>query len=155
MTEYNQFKHYGVKTPVDLDRHAVNRYDIRYAINTDGDEEYIRDLLSQANMEKLSQKVSQILFEKLKRNIKVPIRNIRNTLETILHNKNCTSQSELERYTISAITYQIIEEYEIAQNNSKLTVWVTNYDGDHGILAHPKIKLNRRRTNRLAFNFNY
>ena len=59
--------------------------------------------------------------------------------------------------TINIIVSQIRNEYEMAANNRKLTVWNTLY-GDfnkEGLRAHPPIKVRKRRSERMQFHMNY
>lgn len=59
--------------------------------------------------------------------------------------------------TINIIVSQIRNEYEMIQNNNKLTIWNTVY-GDfnkEGLRAHAPIKIRKRRPPQMLFNMNY
>lgn len=59
--------------------------------------------------------------------------------------------------TINIIVTQIRNEYEMANNNKKLTVWNTLL-GDfnkEGLRAHAPIKVRKRRSDRMMFHMNY
>ena len=50
-----------------------------------------------------------------------------------------------------------LNEYEIEENNKKLTIWSTLY-GDfnrEGLRAHPPIKIRNRRIDQMSINMNY
>lgn len=64
---------------------------------------------------------------------------------------------EIVDRTINIIITQIRNEYEMADNNKKLTVWNTLY-GDfnkEGLRAHAPIKIRKKRSDRMQFNMNY
>jgi len=59
--------------------------------------------------------------------------------------------------TIEIIVNTIKSEYEMTENNRKLTIWSTLY-GDFNaqkLRAHPEIKIRKRRPDPLQFNMNY
>lgn len=64
--------------------------------------------------------------------------------------------------TLTDIVIQIIydyvkNEYEMAENNKKLTIWTTLYGdfNEHGLRQHPILRVNDKPINRLRFNMNY
>lgn len=59
--------------------------------------------------------------------------------------------------TIEIIVNNIRDEYEMIENNRKLTIWSTVY-GDFNaqkLRAHPQIKIRKRRPDPMQFNMNY
>jgi hypothetical protein len=59
--------------------------------------------------------------------------------------------------TINIIVSQIKNEYEVIDNNSKLSIWNTVY-GDfnkHGLRQHPQIKVRKRRPSTMQFHMRY
>lgn len=59
--------------------------------------------------------------------------------------------------TIQAIVNMIKTDFEVQENNKKLTIWTTVYGdfNEQGLRAHPPIKIRRKRPQRMAFNMNY
>lgn len=70
------------------------------------------------------------------------------------------SQNEVRNIidrTVNIITTQIRNEYEIAQNNNKLSIWSTLY-GDfnkEGLRAHAPLKVRKKRPQQMMFNMRY
>lgn len=75
----------------------------------------------------------------------------------IVQNKpRCDPKTIIFR-TINTLAKQIMNEYEIIENNKKLTKWTTLLGdfNEHGLLSHSKIKLKERRPQTMMFNMNY
>ena len=56
------------------------------------------------------------------------------------------------------IIYDYIKtEYEMEENNKKLTIWTTLYGdfNEHGLRSHPPLKINENNINKIRFNMNY
>jgi hypothetical protein len=63
----------------------------------------------------------------------------------------------LNNQTVQAIVNQIKTEFEVQENNKKLTIWTSVY-GDfnkEGLRAHPPIKIRKKHPQYMAFNMNY
>lgn len=63
----------------------------------------------------------------------------------------------INNQTINIITRQIKDEFEVIENNKRLTVWNTMY-GDfnkEGLRAHAPIKIRRKHPQYMAFNMKY
>jgi hypothetical protein len=125
----------------------------------------------------IQQKITQLL-EGLRsdgRQIIVPVSTIGNVMSQVyethrpqvgdIYSRYIQEDVESERNdnrdivdrTIEIVVTQIRNEYEIAQNNNKLTIWSTLY-GDfnkQGLRAHPPIKIRKRRSDRMMFHMNY
>ena len=59
--------------------------------------------------------------------------------------------------SINTITDYIRNEYEMSQNNKKLTIWTTVLGdfNEHGLRAHAPIRTRERKAQSMAFNMNY
>lgn len=59
--------------------------------------------------------------------------------------------------TIEIIVTQIRNEFSMAENNSRLSIWSTLYGdfNNQGLRAHPPIKIRQRRIPSMMFNLNY
>jgi hypothetical protein len=69
-------------------------------------------------------------------------------------------RDDITRYnemTIELIYTQIKTEYEMVENNKKLTIWTTQLGdfNEHGLRQYYTIKLNNKPLNKLRFNMNY
>ena len=63
----------------------------------------------------------------------------------------------INEQTVQAIVSMLRNQFEIEENNKKLTVWNTMY-GDfnkEGLRSHPPIKLRNRHPQYMAFNMKY
>ena len=63
----------------------------------------------------------------------------------------------INQQTVQAIVNMLRSQFEIEENNKKLTIWNTMY-GDfnkEGLRAHPPIKLRNRHPQYMAFNMKY
>jgi len=70
--------------------------------------------------------------------------------------KYCMLRSIIDR-TINNISDYIRNEYEMAENNKKLTIWTTMYGefNEHGLRAHAPINIRKKRPQSMMFNMNY
>jgi len=59
--------------------------------------------------------------------------------------------------SINTITDYIKNEYEMIENNKKLTIWTTVLGdfNNHGLRAHAPIRVKEKKTQSMAFNMNY
>ena len=57
----------------------------------------------------------------------------------------------LQEMTINYIVSSIKTEYQITENNNKLSIWVTKYDIDSGLQRINGIKLNNKRRNNYSY----
>jgi hypothetical protein len=64
---------------------------------------------------------------------------------------------ELINKTLQTIYDYIKNEYEMIENNNKLTIWTTVYGdfNEHGLRRHSTIKINHKRPDPMLFNMNY
>jgi hypothetical protein len=53
----------------------------------------------------------------------------------------------LQEMTINYVVNSIRTEYDVINNNNKLSIWVTKYDIDSGLQRTNGIKLNRKQRN--------
>jgi hypothetical protein len=109
------------------------------------------------------------------KHIIVPIEHIASVMSNIIQNANRTEigsiysryiipQKEprndvrtINQQTVQAIVNMLRSQFEIEENNKKLTIWNTMY-GDfnkEGLRAHPPIKLRNRHPQYMAFNMKY
>jgi hypothetical protein len=66
--------------------------------------------------------------------------------------------AEMINRAIKIITSQVRNEYEVAEQNSKLTIWTTVYGdfNEHGLRSHPQItQINNRGPNRHQISMRY
>ena len=63
----------------------------------------------------------------------------------------------LNNQTVQAIVNRIKTEFEVEENNKKLTIWTSVYGdfNEQGLRAHPPIKIRRKHPQYMAFNMNY
>lgn len=81
-----------------------------------------------------------------------------------IHSRYIVPQNEprcdirsINNQTINIIVRSIKDEFEVTENNKRLSVWSTLY-GDfnkEGLRSHPPIKIRRRHPQYMAFNMNY
>ena len=97
------------------------------------------------NVSYLSQRISELLFGlKGDKKIKVSDR----TIKAVMSNTYQVSPGRVEEMNdrvIDTVASVVRDETEMADQNSKLSAWVQQRNGDQGIVSHPKIKLNNRR----------
>lgn len=109
------------------------------------------NLLSQASIVMMSKEITKRLtgVHPEGKNIMVPDETIISVADTIYDNTNHATLEVIQQMIIGMIVNHIQSEYDTIQNNNKLDIWVTNYDGDYGIQRINGIKLNRkqRKTN--------
>jgi type IV secretory pathway VirB6-like protein len=79
------------------------------------------------------------------------------TIDTIPQEVPRDDILDLINNTINIITNHIRTEYEMIENNQKLTIWTSLYGNfnDHGLRAHPQIKIKNKRTPTMQFNMRY
>ena len=65
--------------------------------------------------------------------------------------------SRFNKMTVEFIYNQVKTEYEMDQNNKKLTIWTTLLGdfNDHGLRQYSTLKINHKPINKLRFNMNY
>ena len=102
---------------------------------------------------------------------------IRNVMETVHTNNRPQAIGDIfSRYHMSGLDCQrtfdvnkmvhevieiiynyILNEHQISECNKKMSIWNTVYGtgNEHGLLAHPPIKLLERHPARMQFNMNY
>ncbi len=109
------------------------------------------------------------------KNIIVPLETIASVISNIFQNVNRTQIGDIytvftipqetprndvhtiNEQTVQAIVSMLRNQFEIEENNKKLTVWNTMY-GDfnkEGLRSHPPIKLRNRHPQYMAFNMKY
>lgn len=128
-------------------------------------------------LEKISKKITQLLegVDSKGRNIVVPLDKIAHVVSQVYQSQNPIVGDIYSRYiisgiesvrndirqiidrTISIIVTTIKDEFEVTENNNKLTIWTTllGDDNAHGLRAHAPIKLKNRGPDRHQFNMNY
>ena len=63
----------------------------------------------------------------------------------------------LNDQAVQAIVNRIKTEFEMQENNKKLTIWTSLYGdfNEKGLRAHPPIKIRKKHPQYMAFNMNY
>lgn len=135
------------------------------------------ELFSPKTAKMISDKVTQLLMgvDPENRPIVVPHKTIYSVLNNIFENytpkvgdiysrfivtgeNNRNDVRDIIDQTINVITSTIRNEFEMRQNNEKLTVWNTLYGegvNEVGLRQHPPIKLRRKKRIPMQFNMNY
>ena len=144
---------------------------------TINDRQNYHELWSPNQLQIISDKITQLLqgVHPENRSIIVPYNTIGNVMSQVyetnrpkvgdIYSRYQQGQTELQRNdvrdiidrTIEIIVSQIRNEYQMIEQNNKLTVWNSLY-GDfnpNGLRAHPPIKLRKRGPNRFQFHMNY
>jgi len=80
------------------------------------------------------------------KNIIVPDEMIRSVADSMYEN-NKMEVKVLQEMTINYVVNTIRTEYDVINNNNKLSIWVTKYDVDSGLQRTNGIKLNRKQRN--------
>ena len=80
------------------------------------------------------------------KNIIVPEYSIRAVADSMYQNQRMEVKV-MQEMTINFIVNSIRSEYQILDNNSKLSAWVQKYDIDSGLQRFNDIKLNRKQRN--------
>lgn len=142
-----------------------------------GQTNYVIDkLFSPHTIKIISQKITQLLagVEPNNRPIVVPDKTINHVMSEVVDSYTPRTGDIYSRYnipsgqtddgfneiinqTIEIITEAIKTDYGIRENNSKLTKWTTvlgNFN-EHGIRAHPILKIKKKRPTPMQFNMNY
>ncbi len=151
-----------------------------------GEEKYILsnnqyyDLFSKEHIHSLSKEITKQLTNLLKKKIVVTDRVIQGVLNNYYRGRRnkpviidyphmtqglpsaAQQQTDtikaLNTSTVSAIVQAVSDEHGILENNSKLDIWTTLYNGDPekgGLLQHPKLRYRRNTKNYMNFNMNY
>lgn len=152
-----------------LDNDNYNRYVLYEAT-----ESKFEDILfSSENLQLIAKKVSE-LMACLGRPVTLTRKTVSSAVSTVLY----TYQPQLgDMYTIfqipaaqprndlKSINEQAVEliysqlknEYEIDENNKKLTIWTTVLGdfNEHGLRQYSSLRLNNKPINKLRFNMNY
>lgn len=87
------------------------------------------------------------LYEK---NVKVPMELVRRAIEyyyvnNYLYAPNLVlSDDEILQTVADSYTQQIVDDFNQQHQNDKLDIWVTRYDGSHGLRQHSQIKLKEK-----------
>ena len=100
-------------------------------------------MFSQQTITMIANKVHQLLLQQ-NHDIR-PTDNVIKTLLESLYRNDRWAPEHIIDYCIELIYNQILNEKKIVKQNSKLSAWVQQYNGDNGIRRHAKIKLNHRR----------
>lgn len=131
------------------------------------------ELFSDSNMQKIGDKVSE-LMACLGRPVILTKKTIGSALSNVFFNYRpqlgdmytiFNIPAEKDRNDLQTINEQAIEliynqlktEYEIEENNKKLTVW-TSLLGDfneHGLRQYTTLRINNKNINKMRFNMNY
>lgn len=79
------------------------------------------------------------------------------TLQTIPQAKVRDDIGNINDIAVEFIYTQLKTEYEIDQNNKKLTVWTTVLGdfNEHGLRQYSQLRLNNKPINKFRFNMNY
>lgn len=79
------------------------------------------------------------------------------TRYTIPNSDNTNGVTSIIDRTINLIVTYIRNEYEMIEQNKKLSIWTTVYGdfNEHGLRQHAPIKLRNRHPQYMAFNMNY
>ena len=104
--------------------------------------------MSQASMRLMSTEITRKLagFHPEGKNIIVPDEMIRSVADSMYEN-NRMDVKALQEMTINYVVNTIRTEYDVINNNNKLSIWVTKYDIDSGLQRTNGIKLNRKQRN--------
>lgn len=141
------------------------------------DNECIRILFSKENIDAVSRKITQLLqgVHPQNRPILVPNSTIASVMSNVYTSRNPIVGDIYSRYivvnenirndnaeivdrTIEIIVNQIRNDYEMAENNNKLTIWNSIYGegvNDVGLRQFPPIKIREKHPQYMAFNMNY
>jgi len=158
----------------DLDYNSQKNVGWNQTIQTRPDYQQMRDI---STLEGIQKKISELLMglDKSGRPIVVPIETISNVMTNVFNNnrpkvgdihsryiqesveQNRNDVRDIVDQTIEIIVTQIRNEYEIAENNSKLTIWNTLYgtSNTQGLRQHAPIKLREKKYMPMRFNMNY
>ena len=144
---------------------------------TSNDSEALNYLFSESTLNTISNQISDSLrgLDKEGRRIVIPNDKIGNVLssvfrfgtrtnigdiythDTIPDNQSRNDIRNIINQTINIIVSAIRDEFEIIENNKKLSIWNSVY-GDfnsQGLRQHAPIKLRQRHPQYMAFNMNY
>jgi hypothetical protein len=104
--------------------------------------------MSQASMRLMSTEITRKLtgVHPEGKNIVVPDEMIRSVADSMYENNRMDIKA-LQEMTINYIVNTIRTEYDVINNNNKLSIWVTKYDIDSGLQRTNGIKLNRKQRN--------
>lgn len=137
----------------------------------------IADYFSRYTVHTISNQITNLLMgvHPENRPIIVPDQTIYNVMDSVYNTYRPPTGDIYGRYNIPSGTTtesyvqdmidQVIEiivadvrnNYEIAENNAKLSAWTTVMGSfnDHGLRAHPEIKVRLKAPQRMMFNMNY
>lgn len=134
----------------------VNNYDINRAPVPRVNNEIYYTFFSKNNIQFISDQITIRLrgVHPEGKNIIVPTDKIISVMDSIWYN-NYRDYESLTMMTISYIVNYIQSEYQMEQQNKKLSIWVTNFGEETGLRQHSQIKLRERGPNRFVFNMNY
>ena len=104
--------------------------------------------MSQSSMRLMSTEITRKLegVHPEGKNIIVPDDMIRSVADSMYENSRMDI-NVLQEMTINYIVNSIRTEYDVINNNNKLSIWVTKYDIDSGLQRTNGIKLNRKQRN--------
>lgn len=165
---------YGTYVTSDGDIADQNYY--RYVGWKMSENAFDRAFFSKQTVEYISSKVSDLL--KCLRSDGKTIKVTDNVIANVMSNMYITYRPQLgnmyfmltqpqdqprdDMKTLCDLTIQMIydyikNEYEMDENNKKLTIWTTVYGdfNEHGLRQHAPIRVNENPINKLRFNMNY
>ena len=104
--------------------------------------------MSQSSMRLMSTEITRKLegVHPEGKNIIVPDDMIRSVADSMYENSRMDIKV-LQEMTINYVVNSIRTEYDVINNNNKLSIWVTKYDIDSGLQRTNGIKLNRKQRN--------
>ena len=126
----------------------------RFVLNSDYGDVLYKKFFAYENVQFISDEITKRLKGlRGNSNISVLPTTIISVMDSIWNNEF----RDLQTMTIQTITYivnHIRTEYQMEEQNKKLSIWVTNYPADSGLQQTPKIKLrNRRLTSYVSWNY--
>lgn len=89
-------------------------------------------------------------FKLYEKSVKVPINLVRQAIEyyyvnDYIYSPNLIlSDDEILQTVADSYVQQIVDDYTQQHANDKLDIWVTRYDGSHGLRQHAQIKLKEK-----------
>lgn len=136
-------------------------YHLQYVGYDEFETRETRELFSRETIDTISDKVTELLagVHPEGKKIVVPEEAIVHVISRI-HDNNFGPAKDIIDNVIGVIVSQIRDEFETIEKNNKLSVWVRQYGSngnpnEFGLMAHPPIKVKKRRPAPMQFNMNY
>lgn len=127
----------------------------KYSLYPYSNEDIRSIFLGKSNLRLISNEISDKLTGvKENKRIVVPDQEILKMMANVSLN-NYYDIKLMNEMVVNIFVNKIRNEFEVTNQNNKLSIWTTQYTSDTGMRRHSEIKLKNKHPTRMVFNMNY